>query len=381
MKLTRVVTYPLDFVQEPAWAYAKGWVHNAPALLIEAQTDEGINGWGEAYGPAKPIAAMVENFCEYAVIGADPFRTEDLWARLYHDARDFGASSIALAAISALDIACWDIKGKALNVPVCTLLGGHVRTELECYASSVRYLNARDGQTLQDPVELATEFEAQGFNAIKMNIGWLDPNQDLQRVRRVRRSLAQDTQLMVDANHAYTSRQAVEVARKLQELDVMWFEDPLAPEDFSGLEALRERTTIALAGGETFAGRAGFQQVLTRHLLDIVLPEVGLAGGLTECKKIADMASAFGVQVTPHGYASVAGTAAAIHLAAALPFQPSPVRPNPLPFEYSPAPFHRFGDLLVEPFQVKNGMLHVPIERPGLGIEIDRNALQRRLMR
>lgn len=377
MKITRVECYPLDFPQNPPWAYAKGWVNNAPALLIEVVTDEGISGWGEGYGPAKPIRAMIENFCEYTVIGAEPFRTEDLWMRLYHDARDYGASSIALAAISALDIACWDIKGKALNVPVCTLLGGTVRTELECYAASIRYLRQVEGDTLADPTELAQDFAAQGFKAIKMSIGWLDPAKDVERVKQVRAALPANVRLMVDANHAYSARQATEVGRALQDLDVFWFEDPLAPDDLSGLKVLRARLSIALAGGETFAGRAGFREVLTRHLLDIILPETGLAGGLTECKKIADMANAFGVEVTPHGYASVVGTAAAIQLAAALPYHSSPAHPNPLPFEFSPEPFHRFRDLLVNPFEIKNGMLRVPVERPGLGIEIDRKALQR----
>lgn len=379
MKITRVECYPLDFPQNPPWAYAKGWVNNAPTLLIEMHTDEKLSGWGEGYGPAKPIRAMVENFCESTVIGADPFRTEDLWMRLHHDARDFGASSIALAAISALDIACWDIKGKALNVPVCTLLGGPVRTELECYAASIRYLRQGNGDALADPTEIALDFCAQGFTAIKMSIGWLDPAEDLERVKRVRAALPDHIKLMMDANHAYSARQATEVGRALQDLDALWFEDPLAPDDLPGLELLRARLSIALAGGETFAGRAGFREVLMRHLMDIILPETGLAGGLTECKKIADMANAFGVEVTPHGYASVVGTAAAMQLAAALPFQPSPAHPNPLPFEFSPAPFHRFGELLVNPFEFKNGMLRVPLERPGLGIEIDREALKRSL--
>ena len=120
--------------------------------------------------------------------------------------------------------------------------------------------------------------------------------------------------------------------------------------------------------------------MLTRHLLDIILPETGLAGGLTECKKIIDMAYAFGVECTPHGYASVVGTAAALHLAAAMPYQPSPTRPGLLPFEYAPEPFSRLGDLLSQPFEFHNGVLQVPLDRPGLGIELDRGALKRRLL-
>ncbi len=382
MKITRIEPYPLDFPQHPAWAYAKGWVESAPALLVEVHTDEGLSGWGEGYGPPAPVWAMIRSLCEPVAVGADPFRTEDLWSRLVHDARDFAASSTALAAISAIDIACWDIKGKALGVPVCVLLGGPVRPALPCYASAVRYLrDPKDAGALADPAELAQDFARNGFQAMKMTVGLLDPAEDLKRVRRVREALPASVGLMVDANHAYTARQAAAMGRALEDLNIGWFEDPLPPDDIPGYEALRPRLSIPLAGGEALTGRSGYREVLTRHLFDIILPETGLAGGLTECKKIADMAYSFGVECTPHGYASAVGTAAALHLAAALPYQPSPARPGLLPFEYAPEPFSRVADLLVEPFDLKDGVLQVPLDRPGLGVELDREALRRRMMR
>ena len=380
MKITGIAAYVLDFPQQPAWAYAKGWVDSAPALLVEVETDEGISGWGEGYGPPHPIREMIRRFCEPVTLGADPFRTEALWSRLYHEARDFAASSTALAAISAIDIACWDIKGKALGVPVCTLLGGAVRARLPCYASAVRYLRQPGGDGLADPRELALEFAHGGYQAIKMTVGLLEVAEDIDRIRRVREALPQGIALMVDANHAYTARQAVELGLALQDLSVAWFEDPLPPDDLPGYETLRQRLTLALAGGETLVGRAGYREFLVRRLLDIILPETGLAGGLTECKKIVDMAYAFGVECTPHGYASAVGTAAALHLAAALPYQPSPLRPGLLPFEHAPEPFSRVGDFLVQPFEFRDGFLVVPLDRPGLGVEIDRQAFRRRWM-
>lgn len=381
MKITHIEGYPLDFPQQPAWGYAKGWVESAPALLVEVHTDEGISGLGEGYGPPLPILEMVRSLCAPVVVGADPFRTEDCWSRLYHDARDFSYSGTALAAISAVDIACWDIKGKALGVPVCTLLGGAVRTELPCYASGVRYLrHPDDPNRLADPAELALDFVSRGFQAVKMTVGMIDPAEDLKRVRRVREALPEGVDLMVDANQAYTARQATGVGLALQDLNVTWFEDPLPPDDLPGWEALRSRVSLALAGGETFSTRSGYREALVRHLLDIVLPETGLAGGLTECKKIVDMAYAFGVECTPHGYASAVGTAAAMHLAAALPFQPSAAHPSLLPFEYAPGSFNRVGDLPVRPFGFENGVLQVPVDRPGLGIELDRDAVLRRLI-
>jgi D-galactarolactone cycloisomerase len=382
LKITRIETYPLAFPQRPAWGYAKGWVESAPALLVEVHTDAGLSGWGEGYGPPGPIEAMIRSLCEPAALGADPFRTEALWSRLYHDARDFGAASTALAAISAVDIACWDIKGKALGVPVCALLGGPVREELPCYASTVRYLRDPAGEArLADPAELALDFAGRGHAAIKMAVGLLPPPEDLARVRRVREALPDTVELMVDANHAYTARQAAQVGAALQDLDVAWFEDPLPPDDLPGYESLRRRLSIPLAGGEALGGVAGFREVISRRLFDIILPETGLAGGLTECKKIVDLAYAFGVECTPHGYASAVGTAAALHLAAALPPQPSAARPNWPPFEWAPEPFNRANSLLATPFDLEAGNIRVPLDRPGLGIEIDRGALSAALQK
>ena len=381
MKITGIDTYALEFPQRPSWAYAKGWVDSAPALLIEVHTDEGISGLGEGYGPPAPIAAMIKSLCEPIAIGTDPFRVEDLWTRLYHNGADFGASSGAMAAISAIDIACWDIKGKALGVPVCTLLGGPVRTELPCYASAVRYQKHQDKSgELADPEDLALSFATKGFKAIKMAVGLLDISDDLKRVRRVREALPLDVDLIIDANQSYTARQATRVGLELEQLDVTWFEDPLHPHDLSGYEVLRARLTIPIAGGESLTTRTEFREVLTRRLLDILQPETGLAGGLTECKKIIDMAYSFGIECTPHGFASVVGTAAALHLAGAMPYQPSPTRPRLLPFEYAPKPFNRLSDLLTQPFDLNEGVLQVTVDRPGLGVDLDREALNRSLM-
>ena len=382
MKITRIDGYPLDFPQDPPWGYAKGWVSSAPALIIEVYTDEGLSGLGEAYGPPRAVHAMVRSLCEPLAVGADPFGTESLWARMVHEARDFTTSGAALAAISAIDIACWDIKGKALGVPVCTLLGGPVRRALPCYASAIRYL--RDPSTsdeLADPARTASSFANQGFGAMKMAIGLLEPTRDLERVKRVRESLGPDVDLIVDANQAYQVRQAADVGRALEDLGVLWFEEPLAPDDLPGLTALRKRLRVPLAGGEALATRAGFRRVISRHLLDIIVLETGLAGGLTECRKILDMAQAFGIESTMHGYASVVGTAAALHLAAAMPPPASPAPWTMLPFEYAPEPFSRSGDLALEPLVCREGVIEVPLDRPGLGVELDRDALERRLMR
>ena len=152
------------------------------------------------------------------------------------------------------------------------------------------------------------------------------------------------------------------------------------PDDLPGYESLREAVGLPLAGGESLLGRAGFRDFLTRRVFDVAIPETGLAGGLTECKKIADLAWTFGVECTPHGYASVVGTAAAIHLAASLLPQPPSGSAKPLPFEWAPEPFSRLGGLAADGFDFDHGKIRVPLDRPGLGVELDRAALKKRLM-
>jgi D-galactarolactone cycloisomerase len=378
MKITSVNGYVLNFPQDPPWGYSKGWVTSAPTLLIELSTNEGISGWGESYGPPRPIFEMIQNLTSLNVIGSDPFQTEKLWAMLRHEIRDHSQGGIAMAAISAIDIACWDIKGKALNAPVCKLLGGPVREELECYASAIRYTKDPDqSDSLADPVTLAKIFVDQGFSAIKLAIGMLSISEDIVRIKRVREFLPPDVDLMIDANHAYNSRVAIELAKQIENLDIFWLEDPLAQDDLPGYQSLRQSTSIPLAGGETLSGRPAFRDVLAENIFDVLIPETGLAGGLTEAKKIFDLSDVFGVGCTPHGFASVVGTAAAIHLAASHAPNPSSTRSETLPFEWTPSPLDRFGDLAITPFECANGKIAVPIERPGLGVEIDRDILGR----
>ena len=374
MKIASVDGYVLNFPQDPPWGYSKGWVTSAPTLLIELSTNDGISGWGEAYGPPKPIFEMIKTLISLNVIGSDPFETEKLWAILRQEIRDHSQGGIAMAAISAIDIACWDIKGKVLNAPVCKLLGGPVCEELGCYASAIRYTkNSAQSDTLSDPVNLAKEFVDQGFAAIKLAIGMLDLREDIARIKRVREFLPSDVNLMVDANHAYNARTAIELAKQIESLDIFWLEDPLAQDDLPGYQSLRQSTSIPLAGGETLSGRPAFRDVLAENIFDVLIPETGLAGGLTEAKKIFDLCDVFGVGCTPHGFASIVGTAAAIHLAATHALNPSSTGLETLPFEWAPSPSDRFGNLAITPFECANGKIAIPIERPGLGVEIDRD--------
>ena len=377
MKISNVNGYVINFPQNPPWGYSKGWVTSAPTLLVEILTDEGIIGWGEAYGPPKSIYEVILSLFPEIIADANPFETEKLWSNLRHEIRDHSQGGVAMAAISAVDIACWDIKGKALNTPICKLLGGPVRTELTCYGSAIRYTkDPDDSNKLQDPIQPARVMLDQGFTSIKLAVGLLDIGDDLGRIKRIRDFLPSDIALMIDANHAYTPRTAIELVKRLETMDIFWLEDALSQDDLPGYKSLRRSTSISLASGETLSGRPAFRDILLGNIFDVLIPEIGLVGGLTEAKKIFDMSDTFGVECTPHGFASVIGTAAAIHLAASHAPNPSSPGSVSLPFEWTPSPFDRFGNLAVDPLIFHRGKVEVPIDRPGLGIEIDRNALR-----
>ncbi len=212
---------------------------------------------------------------------------------------------------------------------------------------------------------------------MKMAIGLLDLTSDVKHIRRMHEHLPDDVGLTLDATHAYTARTAKRLVQLISDLDILWLEDPLPQEDIPGYQALRKANAMPLASGETLATRSGLGEALLGGVFDVVLPEVGRAGGLTEAANIWDVAATFGVDCTPHGYAGAVGTAAAVHLAASRCAQPWPPAPAPLPFERTPAPGNRFGDIATDPLRCTDGEIEVPLDRPGLGIDINRGALQK----
>jgi D-galactarolactone cycloisomerase len=362
------------------------------SCLVRLQTDDGLVGWGEGgqWGPPEPVAAMVERVLAPLVLGQDPRRTGVLWERLYAYTRDWGRQSAAMEAISAVDIACWDLAGQALGVPVHLLLGGAHRDRVLAYATGGYYRGDRIRWT--DPAALADEVQgyvAAGFRAVKIKIGLLRPAEDLARVATARRALDEAAgagcPLMVDANHAYVAHTAITVGRGLEAHGVYWFEEPVVPEDLIGYQEVARALDLAVAGGECEYTRYGFRELLVRRCVDIAQPDLCCAGGLSEGLKIAALASAFGVQVVPHVWGSGVALAAALHFVAALP--PAPYTASPqapfnepmLEFDRNPNPLR--DDLLAEPFRLQpDGTLPVP-QGPGLGITVQEEVVHRYAVR
>jgi D-galactarolactone cycloisomerase len=360
MKIVDVKTYsPVYPVKDP-FSNGMRTTRERPFGVVEVTTDAGITGWGE--GAAVPARRALEAH----VIGRDPFDYEVIWENLHHQRTD-------IAAISAVDIALWDIMGKALAQPIHRLLGGAFRTRVQAYATGLfrRERADRTGAL----VEEARGYVDEGFKAMKMKVGF-GPDYDITNVAAVRRAIGDDILFAVDANCAYDRGSAIAVGQEIAEHDLLWFEEPISPDDVEGHIEIRRALNVRIAGAEQFKGRWGFRRMIQERALDIIQPDVCVCGGFTEFRKIAAMASANHVRVIPHMFGTSIRLAATLHLVASLPESPRALQPFPTLLEYDMSENALRTELAREPIRHSDGIVSVP-QGPGLGIEINREVLQK----
>ncbi len=339
-------------------------------VLVEVICEDGTIGWGEALGPAALNAAVIDAY-RPVFLGQSALDTEILWAEAYNRLRDQGMRGLAITALSGIDVALWDIKGKHFGVPVSVLLGGRVREEVAAYATgSFR----RDGvDRVTDIAEEVAGYRAAGFHAVKVKIGFA-VDEDLAVLDAVREAIGPDIRLMVDANHGYDAGEAIELGQRAAHLGIDRFEEPVVPENMAAYARVRAGQPIPVAGGETWHARYATQQALDAGAVDILQPDLCGTGGFTEMRRIADQATLAGARLVPHVWGTGVQIAASLQwLAAQLP---DPVRPEPrapiLEFDRTENPFRQA--VLTKPIDHVNGIVRIP-DGPGLGIEIDRAAL------
>lgn len=360
---------------EKPFTSSRGWLYKTRgSCLVEIETSDGIVGWGECYGPSAVAKAYIDTQFAARIVGRDAFDVEVIWEDLYNRIKDYGGRGMATSALSGIDIALWDIIGKSVNKPIHKLIGGAYRTEVKAYATGLYFIDM--DRLVEEAVEEAQQFAAEGFTAIKMKIGLGDNKLDIRRVAAVREAVGSDIRLMVDANHCMTVPQAIRIGRELESLDIDWFEEPISPEDVDGYVEVTRALDMAVAGGENEFTRWGFRDLVVRKAMDIVQPDVCAAGGISECRKIATLAAAHGVECVPHAWGSAIGLAATLHFIAALPDQPPSLRPIPpmLEFEQCENPFR--DHLSKEPIVQVEGIVQIPTGA-GLGIEVVRSVIDR----
>lgn len=324
--------------------------------LVQVRTADGHEGvaWSFAFGRGRvaSIVRLVEDLAGIAV-GADATETEALWARMSKAVGFIGQKGVAALAMSAIDTACWDIKGKAAGQPVHRLLGA-ARGRIEAYASQGLWLDrSRD--------ELAAEAAAlvgQGFRAVKMRAGLPDPREDVERVRAVREAVGPDVALMVDANQAWDLKQTLRMARAFAEFDLFWLEEPMPFSQVEAYAIAREAMPMPLCTGESNYLKDEVLALARTGAADFVMPDLMRMAGVTEWLKAAHVAEAFGLPVTPHLFMEHSA-----HLACAIP--------NGVWQEYQPW----WQPITAEPVRLVDGCIEPP-DAPGFGIELAPSAVQ-----
>lgn len=378
MKIAEIKTYALQSALAQPFAFSQGWVHRRSATIVEVITDSGLSGWGEAFAqglePPQIAVAAIESGLKPLLIGANPLDTEVLWHRMYHATRDYGRKGSVISAISAIDIALWDIAGKVYGQPIHQLLGGAFRQRVQAYATGFYRIKGQ-GEAKRLGEEAVQHYEA-GFRAMKVKLGFgIDDDREV--MQEVRRALGgRRVELMVDTNHAYGVADAVRLGAALEEYDLRWYEEPVVPEDHAGYRELRSRLRVPIAGGENEHTLYGFREFLGGRCVDIAQPDLGSCGGITAARHIVALAQAHGVQVNPHVWGSAIAQAASLQFIAAVPtahhglFAAEPI----LEYDRSSHPFRE--QLVSQPLQHVDGWVAVP-NRPGLGVEVDRAILER----
>ncbi|PCI85262.1 MAG: mandelate racemase [Hyphomicrobiales bacterium] len=339
--------------------------------LVEVICDDGIIGWGECLGPADINAATVKSMAAI-LIGRNPLDIEPIWLETYNQFRDQGQRGPIHTALSGIDIALWDIAGKHYNAPIYQLMGGAYRTEIPAYATGgFKPVGADHAQAC---VEEMTACVKDGFKAVKIKIGF-GVEADIATIKAVRNAIGTNITLMIDANHGYDAIDAATLGRRAAEFNIEWFEEPVIPEALTSYTDLRHNQPIPIAGGETWHGRYANEEALKQNCVDILQPDVCGVGGLSEARKLITLCEVHHVRLVPHVWGTAVALAAGLHFHAILP--PSPPSHNQrsplLEFDRTYNPFRQA--IIKTPIEHKNGIVSVP-NGPGLGIEINRDALK-----
>ena len=345
-------------------------------VMVFVETDEGLTGIGASLGNPAVVTAAINSELGPEIIGENPMFSERIYEKMYNGSRwapaiETGISQpdpsrrrgIIMEAISGIDIAVWDVKSQALGIPMYQAIGA-VRDSIRGYASG----GWAPGEEAE--AELAG-YAAKGFSAVKMRVVGHDGfkvDNTVIRVAAARRGIGPDVELMVDAHGSLDVASAIKVASAIEEYDISWFEEPVSPDDHAGHARVRNSTSIPIATGEREFTRFDFQSLLDHEAIDVAQPDVARAGGITEIRRIAALASARGVKVAPHAWGSGVLFAASIHLSMALP--------NTHILEVSQGYMPMMNELFNEEYDIREGRVHAPTQ-PGIGFTLRDDAMER----
>ena len=354
-----VVNLRFEYPKGNCFAYAGGKVTARVTSLVLIHTDSGETGIGAAYSHPDLVRAIIEGNLRAHLIGADPLDIDGIWDKLYGLTRWYGRKGAAVTAIGGIDIALWDLKGKAAKTPLWRLLGG----------SKGRALAYASGLFWHDDVGIiereAARHRERGFHRVKMRLGrsW---DYDTEAFKAALRGVGRDGLVHVDGSHRYDDDTAVRFGELLAEAGAAWFEEPFPPEDIDRYVSLRRRLRVPLAAGENEFGVQGFRELLRAGAIDIVQADACRTGGISEVLRIAKMAAEAALRVAPHTWSDAVALTANAHIVASLP--------HGLTVEVDQTGNPFIEELLAEPLRIEGGYLQLS-DAPGLGIELNPAAL------
>jgi L-alanine-DL-glutamate epimerase-like enolase superfamily enzyme len=349
-----------------------GLLTNFDMTLVVITTENGMQGFGEAKaavgssGECASIVSCIENEIKPVLLGKDARHITRIWEHIYNGTRDhyalsrgrkfpiLGKRGLTISAMSGVDTALWDLKGKALGVPVVELLGGACREEMEAYASG--------GWADVDNIgEQLNSYIAKGFKGVKMRVGIMDDTvkRSVQRVKAAREAIGDDIKLMTDAHGTYSVPEAKQFCRGVRDCDLYWFEEPINPDNHIGTAEVRRSTDIPIAAGESEYTAFDVRDMISHRALDVVQPDSAIIGGITEAMRVAQLAHTYQLELAPHCWGSAFSFMAGVSVAFA--------SPSAVVIEFSAGGNPMMYDLVNEKIETVNGMIQAPTA-PGLGI-------------
>jgi L-alanine-DL-glutamate epimerase-like enolase superfamily enzyme len=335
--------------------------------FVLVETDAGLTGLGDAFGDQALMPTIIERRLRPMALGLDPCDPGTVWRQLFASRAFWETGGSVLCGISAIEVACWDIRAQAEGVRVCDLLGGPKREWIEAYASDLHW------EEPERMADTAARFVEQGFRCVKTHVGAPgEGERDLQRVEAIRGAIGPDVGFMIDVNTVFLPQEALEFGRAIVPFHPYWYEEPVAPVDAAGHAWLREVLPLKIATGENLYLTQGFEPLWTHKACDYVMPDILRCGGLEQTRQICLDALRHGVIPSPHNFSSGIGLAATLHLMAALP--------ETQWLEFDPTGTAIYEELFVEPLAVERGRVRVP-STPGLGVRLTEKVINSPLNR
>ena len=384
MKITKITSHVLGYDLPEILGYSQQYYKKRTSHIVEVETDEGVTGWGECFGPGNIAFAnkgIVEKVIQPIVLGMQALDRDVIWHKVYNLMRDHGQKGMPLQALSGVDIALWDLAGKAANLPLYKMIGGAHRDKVEVYGYGMMLRPENINSLISRFKEESAEIKEMGFKALKMKVG-VGPKDDIKLIEAVREGIGDNFRFMVDANHGYTTHDALYVGRAMEEFSPYWFEEPVAPEDLDGYRELRAFLKVNISGGEAEFNRWGWRKLLESRGLDIAQPEVCALGGISEYLRVLALCHSHFTPVVNHVWGSAIAVAVNLHLLAAMPPLPGGLFPWEPMLEFDTTHNRFIDDLLTVSLDIKNqvknnnGTVSLP-NGPGLGVTPQRDFLDK----